>query len=112
MKHQLFDLRNIFIQRVQKLKNDVNLVLCVPKSSESQVEVSVPVTLVANVDADSVDVLIVVSAVEATELPITITCFCCEIKSIEQIKRRIYIYFRIFFEDFLRQNLCHSTFSP
>lgn len=47
----------------------------IPKSSESQVDVSVPVTLVANVDADSVDVLIVVSAFDdATDVPITITC--------------------------------------
>lgn len=44
-----------------------------PKSSESQVDVSVPVTFVANVEADSVDVLIVVSAVDATDVPITIT---------------------------------------
>lgn len=45
-----------------------------PKSSESQVsDVSVPVTFVANVDADSVDVLIVVSAVDADDAPITIT---------------------------------------
>lgn len=44
-----------------------------PKSSESHVDVSVPVTFVANVDADSVDVLIVVSAVDATDVPITIT---------------------------------------
>lgn len=36
---------------------------------------SVPVTFVANVDADSVDVLIVVSAVDAIDDPITIT-FC------------------------------------
>lgn len=48
----------------------------VPKSSESQVDVSVPVTFVANVDADSVDVLIVVSAFDdAIDVPITITCF-------------------------------------
>lgn len=46
-----------------------------PKSSESQVDVSVPVTFVANVDADSVDVLIVVSAVDdAIDELITITC--------------------------------------
>lgn len=46
-----------------------------PKSSESQVDVSVPVTFVASVDADSVDVLIVVSAVDVTDVPITITFF-------------------------------------
>lgn len=34
---------------------------------------SVPVTFVASVDADSVDVLIVVSAVDADDAPITIT---------------------------------------
>lgn len=49
-------------------------VFFLPKSSESHVsDVSVPVTFVANVDADSVDVLIVVSAVEADDAPITIT---------------------------------------
>lgn len=52
-----------------------NLYVYVPRSSESHVDVSVPVTFVANVDADSVDVLIVVSAVDAIDDPITIT-FC------------------------------------
>lgn len=45
----------------------------VPRSSESHVDVSVPVTFVAKVDADSVDVLMVVSAVDAIDDPITIT---------------------------------------
>lgn len=39
---------------------------------------SVPVTFVANVDADSVDVLIVVSAVDAIDDPITITFSLCD----------------------------------
>lgn len=57
-----------------------------PKSSESHVDVSVPVTFVANVDADSVDVLIVVSAVDAIDDPITITYICglCKM-SVEKI---------------------------
>lgn len=66
-------------------------IVYVPRSSESHVDVSVPVTFVANVDADSVDVLIVVSAVDAIDDPITITftslCGClfvCEIN--EKIK--------------------------
>lgn len=46
------------------------IVLYIPKSSESHVEVSVPVI---RVDADSVDVFIVVSALDATDVPITIT---------------------------------------
>lgn len=60
-----------------------------PRSSESHVDVSVPVTFVANVDADSVDVLIVVSAVDAIEDPITITfhvmCVCVCAKQMNKI---------------------------
>lgn len=50
-----------------------------PKSKESQVsEVSVWVTLVTIVEAESVDVLIMVSVVEAVEEPITTTwCVPC-----------------------------------
>lgn len=44
--------------------------ISIPKSSESHVDVSVPVI---NVDADSVDVFIVVSAFDVTDVPITIT---------------------------------------
>lgn len=45
-----------------------------PKSSESHVsDVSVPVIFVAKVEADSVDVLIVVSAFDVIDVPITIT---------------------------------------
>lgn len=48
--------------------------ISLPKSSESHVsDVSVPVTFVAKVDADSVDVLIVVSAFEALDVPIKVT---------------------------------------
>lgn len=47
-----------------------------PKSKESQVsDVSVWVTLVIIVDADSVDVLMIASLIEAVEEPIT-TTFC------------------------------------
>lgn len=45
---------------------------CIPRSSESHVDVSVPVI---SVDADSVDVLIVVSVVDAIDVPITMTLF-------------------------------------
>lgn len=44
----------------------------IPKSRESQVsDVSVCVTLVMSVQAESVDVLMVVSGMEADEVPIT-----------------------------------------
>lgn len=46
-----------------------------PRSRESQVsEVSVCVTFVMSVQAESVDVLMVVSGMEADEAPITTSC--------------------------------------
>lgn len=63
----------LYINPLKNIVHTIKIHLYVPKSSESQVDVSVPVMFVANVDADSVDVLIVVSAVDAIDDPITIT---------------------------------------
>lgn len=84
---------SVYVFFLYRLRN-----VYLPKSRESHVsDVSVPVTLVANVDADSVDVLIVVSTFDMTDVPITIACTSHEPEKQRKVRMKCFIKILKFF---------------